>query len=362
MRTGELIIFDVETTGTDRRRDQVIELCVQLGLDDDAPRRVWRVQPTVPISPEAQAVHGISMEDLAGCPRFAAVADEVREVFDAARILVGYNLAFDIGMLQAEFARLGQAFDLRGKDIVDAFRLWQQCEPRSLQHAHERFVGDSFAAAHSAAADVAATGRVLQGMIESFDLAGREWGDIASVCEPERASWIGPSHHIRWSPEGRAVLGFGKHAGQLMDVLARSDDSGYLRWIMDKDFPPHVREICAKALELPAEELTRWVQATYGVTASVASPEPAALGQEAASSTAPAEPAASQRTPAEPAAGVPDASEPATSKPGAAEPAAAEPVATGAATSRSGARRRGAKKKAYSLTLELPGLTPPGRP
>ncbi|HWN71067.1 MAG TPA: exonuclease domain-containing protein [Haliangium sp.] len=267
MRTGEVIVFDVETTGTERARDQVIELCVQLGLDEDAPHRIWRLRPSVPIQREAQAVHGISMEDLAGCPGFGEVADEVRQVFEKARVLIGYNLAFDIGMLQAEFERLGQSLDLHDKVIVDAFRLWQQCEPRSLQHAHQRFVGDAFAAAHSAAADVAATGRVLRGMLDMFGLAGREWAAIAEVCEPERASWIGPTHHVRWSPEGPAVLGFGKHAGQPLDALARNEDGSYLRWMLSRgDFPPHVREICTRALEQPAEQLAAWLESTYRVT------------------------------------------------------------------------------------------------
>jgi DNA polymerase-3 subunit epsilon len=279
MRTGEVIVFDVETTGTERARDQVIELCVQLGLDEDAPHRVWRLRPSVAISPEAQAVHGISMEDLAGCPRFDEVADEVREVFAQARVLIGYNLAFDIGMLQAEFDRLGQTLELHDKLIVDAFRMWQQCEPRSLQHAHQRFVGDQFAEAHSAVADVAATGRVLRGMIDAFGLAGRDWGAIAEVCEPERASWIGPTHHVRWSPEGRAVLGFGKHAGQPLDALARAEDGSYLRWMLSRgDFPPHVREICTRALEQPAEQLAGWLESTYRVTVRAALPAGAAPG------------------------------------------------------------------------------------
>lgn len=272
MRTGEVIVFDVETTGTERARDQVIELCVQLGLDEGAPHRVWRIRPAVSIQPEAQAVHGISMEDLAGCPGFGEVAAEVRQVIEGARVLIGYNLAFDIGMLQAEFERLGQTLELHDKVIVDAFRLWQQCEPRSLQHAHQRFVGDAFAEAHSAAADVAATGRVLLGMLRMFNLAGRDWHAIAEVCEPERASWIGPTHHVRWSPEGRAVLGFGKHAGQPLEVLARSEDGSYLRWMLSRgDFPPHVREICTRALEQPGEQLVAWLQSTYRVTARSAS-------------------------------------------------------------------------------------------
>jgi DNA polymerase III subunit epsilon len=267
MRTGEVIVFDVETTGTERARDQVIELCVQLGLDESAPHRIWRIRPSVPIQPEAQAVHGISMEELAGCPGFGEVAGEVRQVLEGARVLIGYNLAFDIGMLQAEFERLGQSLELHEKVIVDAFRLWQQCEPRSLQHAHQRFVGDAFAEAHSAAADVAATGRVLRGMLEMFGLAGRDWSSIAEVCEPERGSWIGPTHHVRWSPEGRAVLGFGKHAGQPLEALARSEDGSYLRWMLSRgDFPPHVREICTRALEQPAEQLVSWLESTYRVT------------------------------------------------------------------------------------------------
>src|SRR3970282_1113130 len=91
-------------------------------------------------------------------------------------------------------------------------RRGRRCEPRSLQHAHRRFVGDEFAAAHSASADVAATGRVLVGMLEHFTLAEKYGGRTASVCEPGRASWVGPSRHLRWEGEV-IVLGFGKHLG-----------------------------------------------------------------------------------------------------------------------------------------------------
>jgi DNA polymerase-3 subunit epsilon len=267
---GEIIVFDVETTGTDKRSDQVIELCVQRGLDRGAASETWRIRPDVPISPGAQEVHGISMEDLAGCPRFGDCAADIRRVFDRAGVLVGYNLSFDIDMLQAEFRRIGAPpLDLAGKHIVDAFRLWQQCEPRTLQDAHRRFVGDAFEAAHSAEADVAATGRVLLGMVGAFGLEGRTWGRIAAVCEPDRERWIGPSRHIRWSDDGAPVLGFGKHSGtSLLDLVA--DGGGYLRWIMSKDFPEHVRAICAKAVELPADEFLSWLGSQFGARPRVA--------------------------------------------------------------------------------------------
>ena len=260
-----IMIFDVETTGTDKKRDQIIELCVQTGLEDDAPSRTWRFRPSVTISPGAQAVHGIGMDELRDCPPFATCADDVAAVFAGCDVVVGYNLAFDIDMLQAEYERAGRPpLDFAGKTIVDAFRLWQQCEPRSLQHAHRRFVGDGFAAAHSATADVAATGRVLRGMIQAFDLVDRDWSAIASVCDPQRATWIGPSRHLRWDGDV-IVFGFGKHAGTPVPVLAR-ESPDYLEWVIGKDFPAHVAEVCRAALERDAETLATWVRARFGLS------------------------------------------------------------------------------------------------
>ena len=273
LRGQRVLVFDVETTGTDRRRDQVIELCVQNGLDGEDSSKIWRFKPSVSINPGAQAVHGISMEDLAGCPAFATCADEIIEVFAAAEVVIGYNLAFDIDMLQSEYERLRRpGIDFFGKTIVDAFRLWQRCEPRSLQHAHKRFVGDSFAAAHSASADVAATARVLQGMLRQFGLDDRDWGDIADVCDPSRASWVGPSRHLQWDGQGYIVLTFGKHTGTPVHALAASPDSGYLAWIADKDFPAHVIEVCQKALAMRGEDFLAWARRRYGQAAPTVQP------------------------------------------------------------------------------------------
>jgi DNA polymerase III subunit epsilon len=268
-----VLVFDVETTGTDRRRDQIIELCLQLGLDGEHGVHTWRFKPTVPISPGAQAVHGISMEELADCPRFAELADEIRTVFDQAEVMVGYNLAFDIDMVAAEYARAGlPPIDFTGKTIIDPFRLWQQCEPRSLQHAHQRFVGDSFAAAHSASADVAATGRVLRGMLSAFGLGDQGWTQIAGVCEPAGARWVGPSRHLQWNDAGEVVLGIGKHSGTPVHQLAQGRDRGYLSWMMSKDFPTHVLEIAEQALALDPDEFLAWARRRYGQAAPTARP------------------------------------------------------------------------------------------
>ncbi len=273
---SRIIIFDCETTGTDRVQDQIIELCIQHGLEEDALNQTWRIKPAVPIHPGAQAVHGITMADLEGCPAFPEIVDAILAVFAEAEVIVGYNIAFDIEMLQAELARAGRSpLDFQGKQIVDAFRLWQQCEPRSLQHAHQRFVGNGFAAAHSASADVAATARVLAGMLREFKLDGQDWTQIANVCDPGRASWVGPSRHLRW--EGDAIVfGFGKHAGTPLHEVAGGPDRGFLRWVLDRppgrDFPAHVVEVCRAALDLPRDELLDWARRRYGTPAPTVQP------------------------------------------------------------------------------------------
>lgn len=274
--TARIVIFDCETTGTDRIQDQIIELCIQHGLDEDALNQTWRIKPAVPIHPGAQAVHGIAMADLEGCPAFPEISDAIVAVFAEAEVIVGYNIAFDIDMLQAELSRAGRPqLDFQGKQIVDAFRLWQQCEPRSLQHAHQRFVGNGFAAAHSASADVAATGRVLAGMLRAFNLDGQDWTQIANVCDPGRASWVGSSKHLRWEADS-IVFGFGKHTGADVHELAGSPDRSFLRWIIDRpagrDFPAHVVEVCRSALDLPRDEFLAWARHRYGVAAPTAQP------------------------------------------------------------------------------------------
>lgn len=286
MGNSQTLVFDVETTGTDKRRDQVIELCVQFGLEDGSESRVWRIKPSVPIGAGAQAVHGIAIEDLEDCPSFAEYADEIRAIFARAEVLVGYNVAFDIEMLQAEYQRIGQpAINLAEKQIVDAFRLWQQCEPRSLQDAHRRFVGDEFSQAHSAAADVAATGRVLLGMMRVFGLGDRELDEVAAVCEPERKDWIGSSRHLRWSDDRRPMINFGRHKGTLVHELADIDGGGYLRWVANKDFPRHVIEVCNKALAVSREDFLLWVRQAYSAPQTESAPT-VALSSDAADARA----------------------------------------------------------------------------
>ena len=103
------IVLDTETTGTDHAKgDRVIEIgCVEL-LNHIPTGKIYHVyiNPEFPVSPGAFAVHGLSNEFLADKPVFAAIADEFADFIGDARLVI-HNAAFDIGFLNAEFARTG---------------------------------------------------------------------------------------------------------------------------------------------------------------------------------------------------------------------------------------------------------------
>ena len=181
-------------------------------------------------------------------------------IIEAATVIVGYNIEFDLKMLDAELRRVKRRLDLRGKLIVDPMQLWRVCEPRTLQGAHARFVGTTFENAHSAGADVAATGRVLLGMLEHFGHAGKFWDEIALVAAPDRPTWLGFTNHFVWKDD-RVVLNFGKHAGT--DARAGTV-KGYLAWMTKQDFPVHVIEIARAAANAKTDaEFLRFVTQAY---------------------------------------------------------------------------------------------------
>jgi DNA polymerase-3 subunit epsilon len=227
------LTFDTETTGVDTTTARVIELCVCNGYSEP---RTWRFKPNVEISPEAQAVHGISAEDLEGCPRFIEVANEILPYFQEAEVIVGYNVGFDIAMISEEFERCAITLDFKSKLIIDPLKLWYQKEPRNLESAHERFVGGKLENAHAAEADVMAANAVLHGMLQEWKLEDTPWEKLADICEPDRHKYVGITNHFLWDDEGNVIFGFGTHKGE-----RAYHQQSYLKWMLRGTFPSSVK-------------------------------------------------------------------------------------------------------------------------
>lgn len=97
-------VLDTETTGLGSN-DQIIEIAVC-----DTNGRVCyeqRISPSVPINPKAEEIHGISLDDLAECPKWPEIANDLQTLLTGKTVVI-YNSNFDLDMLRST----SQAFQI----------------------------------------------------------------------------------------------------------------------------------------------------------------------------------------------------------------------------------------------------------
>ena len=104
------IVFDTETTGLDPKSGhRVVEIgCVEL-INHISTGQTFHcyINPERDMPPEAEAVHGLSIDFLSDKPLFNEIADDfVAFVGDAA--LVAHNAGFDMGFVNAELELTGR--------------------------------------------------------------------------------------------------------------------------------------------------------------------------------------------------------------------------------------------------------------
>lgn len=90
------LFLDTETTGLSGN-DEIIQLCIMDGSGAELFNSV--VKPTTPIHPAAQKVHGLTAAALFAAPAFTDVYLKIAECFSPGKIVVIYNAAFDIRLL-----------------------------------------------------------------------------------------------------------------------------------------------------------------------------------------------------------------------------------------------------------------------
>ena len=159
-----LVVLDLETTGKRVQADRIVEISTLKLLPDGTNKiHTRRLNPGIPIHPEATAVHGITDDDVADEKSFGQIARSLASYLDGCD-LCGYNLwSFDLKMLVAEFKRAGVPFSTEGRHILDPMRIFHKREPRDLTAALKFYCSMEHDGAHGAEADVLAALLVLDG-------------------------------------------------------------------------------------------------------------------------------------------------------------------------------------------------------
>ena len=237
--------FDLETTGISPDKDRIVEISIVKVLPGGGREVLTeRVNPTIPIPPEATAVHGIRDADVADKPPFRELAPRVLAFLQGAD-LGGFNVVrYDLPLLEAELERTGLSFERGDRRILDAMRIYHAKERRDLSAAVRFYLDRDHEGAHGAEQDVLATIEVLDAQIALYDDLPGTVAEVARHTWP--ANWVDSQGKILWD-DGEAVLAVGKHQGVALRKMARTDRS-YLEWMLKADFPPETKAIVREAL------------------------------------------------------------------------------------------------------------------
>jgi len=250
-----LIVFDIESTGTQLVKDKIIEICLlKVFTDNTTEVRTFRINPGIPIPKEVSKIHGIFDEDVKDKPFFKDIAQDLL-TFIGNSDLAGYNSnKFDVPFLIEEFLRAGFEFQLKGRKLIDVQNIFHKMEPRTLKAAYKFYCQKELINAHSAEADTIATFEVLKAQIQAYsdtafeDKEGHKTTPIKNDMQAlhdfsynnKNADLVG---HIVFDDKDTEMFNFGKHKGKYVADVFKNEPS-YYDWIMKSDFPQMTKKLC----------------------------------------------------------------------------------------------------------------------
>ena len=184
----KILVFDTETNGLVKKEER--DLSKQPYIVQyahaliDVGRKHWDVEETwnklfqvpVNIPQRASEIHGIYKERLEGKLYIYSVMEDILQRMEAADIIAGHNIRFDMNMLYVEAQRIGEQARVvalkeklvdtmtSSKDAVQAVNKRGHRKNPNLQEAYKHFYGEEFDGAHNALADVMATAKVLKAL------------------------------------------------------------------------------------------------------------------------------------------------------------------------------------------------------
>ena len=259
-----LLFFDIESTGLNIASDSIIELCfVKIMPGGEQRVKTWRVKPwdyvndcQREINPSAQAVHGISAEDVADKPTFYQISEEVAQWLEGSD-LAGFNSAkFDLPMLAEEIERVRRGsrmlpakevnVDLHAMQMVDVQNIFHMMEPRTLKAAYMFYCGLELENAHAAEADTLATYEVLKSQLDKYQGDPRIENNITKLAKfSVKQRTVDYAGRIILNDKDEPCISFGKHKGKTTREVYFSEPS-YFAWIDNGDFTLDTKRQFAK--------------------------------------------------------------------------------------------------------------------
>lgn len=237
-----ILFLDIESTGLNIATDRIVEISLlKVMPNGDQELKTRRLNPTIPISPEAERVHGISNEDVKDCPTFKSIAKSLANWMLGCDF-AGYNsMKYDIPLLAEEFLRAEVEFDFRKRNHVDVQNIFHKMEQRTLSAAYKFYCKKDLENAHSAEADTIATYEILLSQLDMY--ADTLQNDVTFLSEfSSKSKTVDYAGRIILNEQEVPVFNFGKHKGKPVKEVLASEPS-YYAWIMNGDFALDTKKV-----------------------------------------------------------------------------------------------------------------------
>ena len=119
-----LVVIDIETTGLNKQEDRIVDIFI-IKIHPNGKQETLKslINPTIPITLESTQIHGIKDEDVKDKPTFKEFSNKIVD-FIADCDLCGYELRFDLEILESEFKRIGVDYSKEGRVILDVKQIY----------------------------------------------------------------------------------------------------------------------------------------------------------------------------------------------------------------------------------------------
>ena len=239
--TKPLAFFDLETTGLNIATDRIVEISiVKITPNGDKEIKTKLINPTIPISAESVAIHGITEDKIKDKATFKEVANELNDFIKGCD-LAGFNSnRFDVPLIAEEFLRAGIDFNVSDRKLVDVQNIFHKMEQRTLVAAYKFYCDKDLTNAHSAEADTTATYEILEAQIAKYSDLEADTDFLSEFSQmTKNADLLG---RFVYDENNVVVFNFGKHKGKaITEVLEK--EPGYYGWMMNGDFPLYTKKV-----------------------------------------------------------------------------------------------------------------------
>lgn len=236
-----IVFIDLETTGISVSNDRIVEISLlKITPDGKEQWMTTRINPEIPIPPQATEIHGIDDKDIADAPAFREVAKNLALFLDGCD-LAGYNsMKFDIPLLAEEFLRTDTDFNFRKRKYVDVQVIFHKKEQRTLVAAYQFYCNKELKDAHSSKADTSATYEVLKAQLDRYEDLENDIEKLADYSSYN--DLVDFAGRIIFDENGVEIFNFGKHKGKPVEKVLKEEPS-YYSWMMNGDFPLYTKKI-----------------------------------------------------------------------------------------------------------------------